>query len=722
MMKHLEKLVAEKTELKDEIHVLVLLLILISDEKYTAKVLEDDDVLDFLLGLVGADLIEQKFISKKFADDLPTGGMQMDNKFTRSQSAKLAAGAAACAKQIQDSPILSQCRSPIEDNIRIFSSIFGFSDSENAVLTLIMRLQNSGVMKDALRKVKFYNFKHLCSLIAAFLGASTSDVLDVLNCQSKLRTTGVLQIREKIESDFGVIDNLRVLDVLSDTLCNEVFDEESILKSLVSPVLGSGLSEEDYAHVADDVGNLDALLSDAGRNHSILIYGEPGTGKTQLAELLSGKHAQQAFAVTAVKENDRFLSAPSRIDSFNLAQMLLSVRKERVFLVFDEVEDVFNNREDGSKNFSKAWFNNLLENLNVPTIWLSNSSYIDPAYLRRFSYVMELTHPDEKTKTKLIKKYHPNLKLRKAFMDELTGFDGISIASIRQACDYAEKAGLNGRKAELFIANSVMGKFNASNGFGAISFKTTLSKTRQRRGETDYPFCPDYVNIDENVNSIVRGLRNVGEGRMILFGPPGTGKTSFAYYIARETGKKLLKKDAAELLDCYVGGTEKLIKKAFAEAKKTKSILLLDEADTFLTDRTTHVRSWETSAVNQLLQEMEKFSGILIMSTNLVDRLDPAAARRFDYKIRFNYMTLDQRVRFFNDWLEQYGTQESGEPNEFSERLQQLDRIVPGHFQLLTRRARISGEKFDASTLFQHLKREMDSSQAINPRPIGFIQ
>jgi hypothetical protein len=92
MLMHLDKLVAEKTELKDEIHALVLLLMLVSDEKYTAKVLEDD-VLDFFLGLIGPDLFEQEFITKKFADKLPTGGISMGIKFKRGDIVKISGGA-----------------------------------------------------------------------------------------------------------------------------------------------------------------------------------------------------------------------------------------------------------------------------------------------------------------------------------------------------------------------------------------------------------------------------------------------------------------------------------------------------------------------------------------------------------------------------------------------------------------------------------------------------
>ena len=87
--------------------------------------------------------------------------------------------------------------------------------------------------------------------------------------------------------------------------------------------------------------------------------------------------------------------------------------------------------------------------------------------------------------------------------------------------------------------------------------------------------------------------------------------------------------------------------------------------------------------MNQLLQEMEKFPGILIMSTNLIEKLDPAAARRFDYKIRFDYLDLNQRFAFFQDWMSQNGATESFDAKKIKTRLQSLNRIVPGCFKLL---------------------------------------
>lgn len=87
-----------------------------------------------------------------------------------------------------------------------------------------------------------------------------------------------------------------------------------------------------------------------------------------------------------------------------------------------------------------------------------------------------------------------------------------------------------------------------------------------------------------------------------------------------------------------IGVAEKNMAKMFQDAANEGAVLLLDEADTFLQDRKGAQRSWEISAVNEMLTQMESFEGIFIASTNLMSSLDEAALRRFDLKMRFDYL------------------------------------------------------------------------------------
>ena len=129
---------------------------------------------------------------------------------------------------------------------------------------------------------------------------------------------------------------------------------------------------------------------------------------------------------------------------------------------------------------------------------------------------------------------------------------------------------------------------------------------------------------------------------LCLYGFPGTGKSAFCKHLCEVLGIEVLLKRASDLISPYVGETEKNIANAFAEAKSKKAMLIFDEADTFLQDRTTAVRGWEISQVNEMLTQMESAEYPFACTTNLLDTLDEASLRRFTFKIKFDFLTPEQ--------------------------------------------------------------------------------
>jgi SpoVK/Ycf46/Vps4 family AAA+-type ATPase len=125
---------------------------------------------------------------------------------------------------------------------------------------------------------------------------------------------------------------------------------------------------------------------------------------------------------------------------------------------------------------------------------------------------------------------------------------------------------------------------------------------------------------------------------LCLSGPPGTGKSAFARYLAKRLGLEIMQKRASDLLGMFVGQSERNIADAFDSAREAQAMLIFDEADSFLFDRREAVRSWEVTQVNEMLTWMEHHPLPFCCTTNMMERFDSAALRRFTFHILFHFL------------------------------------------------------------------------------------
>jgi SpoVK/Ycf46/Vps4 family AAA+-type ATPase len=142
------------------------------------------------------------------------------------------------------------------------------------------------------------------------------------------------------------------------------------------------------------------------------------------------------------------------------------------------------------------------------------------------------------------------------------------------------------------------------------------------------------------------------QGRCILnfYGPPGTGKTRAALGIAHRLRKPLYQVDYSAVISKYLGDTAKHIKAAFQAAREHGAILFFDEADSLLSKRVATGESCSTS-INQnrncLMQELDRFDGVVIVTTNLFENYDPALLRRIQRHIKFRLPDASMRRELF---------------------------------------------------------------------------
>ena len=228
-----------------------------------------------------------------------------------------------------------------------------------------------------------------------------------------------------------------------------------------------------------------------------------------------------------------------------------------------------------------------------------------------------------------------------AFVAKLTERKGLTPAQIRTAVRFAGLARTDGVSIEALIERQLR---NAD-----LALGTPTPAAGERRSVTTYDL--DMLNVETRfeVPRIVEALKARGHGTLCFYGAPGTGKTALAEHIAKASDRPLIIKQASDLMSKYVGETEQNMAAMFREAEAEKAVLLLDEADSFLQDRRGAQRTYEVTEVNEMLQGMERFAGIFVCTTNLLDRIDQAALRRFTFKIRFMPLTAAQRETHVRD-------------------------------------------------------------------------
>jgi SpoVK/Ycf46/Vps4 family AAA+-type ATPase len=199
-------------------------------------------------------------------------------------------------------------------------------------------------------------------------------------------------------------------------------------------------------------------------------------------------------------------------------------------------------------------------------------------------------------------------------------------------------------------------------------------------------YDPAFIAADANLAHIAEGLMMSRSGRLCLDGPPGTGKTAFARWLAERMSLPIVIKRASDLMSKWVGENEQNNSRAFKEADQGGAILLIDEVDSFLQDRRGAQHRWEATLVNEMLTQMESFSGIFIGTTNLMTGLDQAALRRFDLKVKFDFLRPEQSCELFQRYCQQLTL-----PAPASAVLMQLSRLshlTPGDFAAVIRQHR----------------------------------
>lgn len=413
---------------------------------------------------------------------------------------------------------------------------------------------------------------------------------------------------------------------------------------------------------------------------NILIYGKSGTGKSEFAKFLAKS--------VGVNLHKSFIGDKNELEaSENIA-------------LYDDIDENLDNKYGKSKSSLKA----ILENNEIIAIWvLDKLDNIDKSIIRRFDFVIKMPTPSKAVLENMLKKICEN-KLDEATLHLACNFTQLTPAIIKRAYEI-----------------SLMLDGNFSQNFLAVAKNTLKAQKYKKRNYIDstafsQSYSLEFINTNCDVKALVKGIKANENARICLYGVSGTGKSAFAKYLAKELNRPCIIKSVSDLESCFVGSTEKNISKAFKEAKKQRAVLVFDEVDSFLRDRSTAVRDFEASKVNEMLTQMEKFDGIFIATTNLMDMLDKAALRRFDIKLEFKALNARQRVKLFKKECELLKLVDSGEKAKIS----RLEFLTAGDFAAVKRQMKFAPIK-NANDFYKRLCEEV-KVKGLNERArMGFI-
>jgi SpoVK/Ycf46/Vps4 family AAA+-type ATPase len=610
----------------------------------------------------------------------------------------------------------------MDTNVHILQGLFGLSDVEAQVAKLAFAFASMKGQSNALAECieeLFYcrsGRRQAMNRLAPAVNCAVVDLSSVFSGTSPLRSSGLLY--HAAISSYDLDDVLR-LSELGQLFASESFENEAAIRQRVlSQLVLEANPSLVFTHLAQQQRDISALLGGSittgARGINVLLYGQPGTGKTEFAKKLACELGVTCYEVGyASDETGMEASRNDRLCFLKLANRLIPP-EERAVILLDEAEDIFDSiggqseHRRSPRTGSKAWMNALLEGMRIPTIWITNDIEIDTAHLRRFAYVTEFATPPISVRREIVRLQTAGLAITDATITQLARNDALTPAMLGMAAQFLRLVKPVGTEADAALVRHVQASQRALNMEPAGSIV-----------DSETEFDPRFINLDSSISveNLLGALRRTGRAGLLFHGPSGSGKTQLANYLGQQLDREVIYRTGSDLLNKYVGGTEQRIAKLFRSCDFEREIIFLDEAEGLLGSREGAQRSWEVTQVNEFLRQIEQFKGILIAATNHVGNLDAALMRRFAFRLGFKPLTLEQRVAMF---VEVSGLAlEVGTANY--RRLEKLDALTAGDFANVSRRLGLLERGAESKRWLDELVHETAARPLLNKTQIGFL-
>ncbi|WP_276953266.1 MULTISPECIES: AAA family ATPase [Helicobacter] len=617
----------------------------------------------------------------------------------------------------------------VRKNLALLQECFGLSELETNILYAV----------DLVEKINRYyddelDYFEFCLLLASVLKTSPKKIQKLLMTDMPLRKFDFIYYNRDGEFE---------LASFTARLMQEPFSKQEMMKSIARIYPKSTLKRTDFNYMQRDLDMLLDYCKNA-KNPSIFLYGRAGVGKNEIAALIAKELNKELWEIYNI--NDQGKIREDRLEQFIRAQAMLKADKSVILL--DECEEFFPSLdpEYNEDKESKNTLNKMLESVKIPSIFLSNSADIDPAFLRRFDIVLEIHAPTKEKKEELIQKSlkSQKIKLDSKIISQISE-SSLSQGVLLQACKVAKTLAKHKLSSHTHSSNIVSAQIDSTNieskhrvrksQIITQSFIQVLNEHLKLQGqklistyvkkEKDLPYDMSLIHASIDMKALCERIKKVcgikdskdfatadsTQGiRILAYGMAGSGKSEFAKVLAKELNRPIILKKASDLLSMRLGKSEQNIAKAFSEAEQKGAILVLDEVDSFLQDRSGAYHSWEITQVNEMLTQMESFQGIFIATTNFMDNLDKASIRRFDMKIEFKPLDSTRFIKAFGLYARHLGI------NDYVAFLESSF----GDFALIAR-----GARFEAITSSQQLLEKLQEESRlkdshVNNRKMGF--
>ena len=597
--------------------------------------------------------------------------------------------------------------------LRRLGRIIKLSAKEISVLQLLLLYQTQPEFEglfDTAAEGRYRGFYHGAlnlkdRLISSALGISASKLRKRLADDAPLVRSGLVLVDD--DQDISPLERLRSMAWAGGR-------QKDVRKLLLGATRPTELEWSDFDHLGQQRSDVENLLQgalDTGkRGVNVLIHGPPGTGKTEFCRVLTKRMDVEMFSIGEADAAGGEPTRTERLGELLLAQSLLG-RDSGSLLLFDEMDDLLSKdsmsfplfemprRRRPRGSMSKVFMNRLLEDNATPTLWTTNEVHdMSAAILRRMVYALEMRLPPPRIRARIWARQLARHDIEATDTDTRTlahEFDAPpGVAAGATAAADLGAGGFNLVRRSVRSLSRVLG-------------------CERMEGLRSTGFDPALIEADLDLTELADRLQRSGERRfsICLQGPPGTGKSAYARYLADRLGLEVMHRRASDLMSMWVGGTEKNIARAFAEARDTEAFLIFDEADSLLADRRGAHRSWEVAQVNEMLTWMESHPLPFVCTTNDGERLDSASLRRFVFKAKLDFLKPESGALAFRTF---YGL-------EAPLSLRAVNLLTPGDFAVVRRKAEVLGSLSDSEALVEMLQAEC-SVKPQHTASIGFGQ